>query len=239
MKHIIAQTLTRDALYGAYVTEGLSIKGLERRFGFSGVTIIKYMRKFGIESRPWSTKGMQPRLGAVLTEETKEKIRQKHLGKKLSSEHKASISRWNQEHGNPFKGRHHSEESKEKQRAKMKGRELTPEHRVKIIRSLVNTWLNPKRGAEHPNWKGGISPINARIRQGKEHQLWVRSVKERDNYTCVLCGHYSLSNHADHIKSFSAYPELRTSIENGRTLCIDCHRKTDNFAGRGNKKITT
>lgn len=239
MKHIIAQTLTRDALYAAYVTEGLSIKGLERRFGFSGVTIIKYMRKFGIESRPWSTKGMQPRLGAVLTEETKEKIRQARLGQKLSPEHRAKISRWNQEHGNPFKGCHHSEESKASQRAKMKGRVLTPEHRAKVLKGLMKAWANPKSGAEASNWKGGVSPLNARLRSKREHRLWRKAVKERDNFTCVLCGHYSLSNHADHIKSFSMYPELRTSIENGRTLCIDCHRKTDNFAGRGNKQITT
>lgn len=31
---------------------------------------------------------------------------------------------------------------------------------------------------------------------------------------------------ADHIKSYLLFPNLRWEINNGRTLCFECHKKT-------------
>lgn len=81
-----------------------------------------------------------------------------------------------------------------------------------------------KRGKNHPYWKGGIAVINEGMRKTLEYKLWRKAVIERDNYTCIWCGSKK-EIHADHIKPFALYPELRFAIDNGRVLCKDCHRK--------------
>lgn len=92
------------------------------------------------------------------------------------------------------------------------------------------------KGKSHPNWQGGKTPINFKLRNSKEYKLWRIAVFERDNYTCVWCGQKGVRLNADHIKPFALFPELRFAIDNGRTLCISCHRKTDTHGGKTNAK---
>lgn len=86
-----------------------------------------------------------------------------------------------------------------------------------------------KIGEKSHLWKGGITPINKLIRSSLEMKVWRKSIFERDNFTCVWCGQRGGKLNADHIKPFAYYPELRFDINNGRTLCISCHRKTDTY----------
>jgi endogenous inhibitor of DNA gyrase (YacG/DUF329 family) len=88
------------------------------------------------------------------------------------------------------------------------------------------------RGINNFNWKGGITPLNQKIRTSYEYGQWRKQVFKRDNYTCDICGDHGGYLHADHIKPFSLFPELRFDINNGRTLCKKCHEKTDTYAGR-------
>lgn len=90
-------------------------------------------------------------------------------------------------------------------------------------------------GAKNPSWKGGISPMRKIISGTPEYKLWRKAVFERDNWTCIWCGNKKQIQ-ADHIKSFAQFPELRFAIDNGRTLCLPCHKTTDTYAGKSNKK---
>lgn len=55
---------------------------------------------------------------------------------------------------------------------------------------------------------------------------WRKNVFKRDNYTCQMCGVRGGKLEADHIKPFAYFPELRTILSNGRTLCKACHNTT-------------
>lgn len=87
-------------------------------------------------------------------------------------------------------------------------------------------------GSNHWNWKGGITSTQIKIRNSFEMREWRKAVFERDDYTCQVCGIRGAYLHADHIKPFYLFPELRFELLNGRTLCAPCHRKTPTYGGR-------
>lgn len=81
------------------------------------------------------------------------------------------------------------------------------------------------KGKDHPNWKGGITPQIVLLRQSAMYQIWRNAVFLRDDFTCQDCGLKGSYLHAHHIKSFADFPNLRFKIENGQTLCKNCHAK--------------
>lgn len=85
--------------------------------------------------------------------------------------------------------------------------------------------------ANHYKDRGKTSAA-IRIRESKEYAIWRAAVFMRDGYGCQVCGQKGEKLNADHIKPFSTHPELRLAIDNGRTLCVKCHLKTDTFGNR-------
>lgn len=148
--------------------------------------------------------------GYKLTKEQKEKISKSLIGRKFSEKTKQKISRaikkqW--ENGLRTNGR--------------SGKKHSKQTRLKM--SLA------KKGKKCHWWKGGISKENDKIKKSIEYRLWREAVFARDNWTCHECKIKGGKLHPHHIKSFSKYPKLRFSIDNGVTLCKNCHKKTDTY----------
>ena len=110
------------------------------------------------------------------------------------------------------------------------GQKNSPEHRARISKAKkgkATPWMIGLKGEKSFGWKGG------------SHRWWRENVKKRDNYTCQICGlHDPEVVEADHIKPVAEYPELKSELSNGCTLCANCHRRKTNKENsiRGNGK---
>lgn len=135
----------------------------------------------------------------------------KRLGKALSEAHRKAIS-------NSIKG---------------KKKVFTQQHKDNIKKSFTDEMRQNlaklRTGERNIFWKGGVTSENLKIRMMSEYRIWRNHVYQRDNFTCQDCGVVGGKLNAHHIKEFSNYPELRFDLSNGQTLCISCHRKTENF----------
>lgn len=132
------------------------------------------------------------------------------------------------------------------------GVRASPETRRKLSQALVGK----NRGKGHPsahkgksrpefsqekhwNWQGGKTSENKTLRVSVQYRNWREAVFDRDDYTCQGCGERGVELNADHIKPFAYFPECRLQIDNGRTLCVPCHKTTDTYAGRAKKYAKT
>lgn len=107
---------------------------------------------------------------------------------------------------------------------------LTTSDKQKEIARLLRT------GKNNPLWKGGKSRGYKTGYYSARYKNWRREIFIRDEFTCRKCGKKHIFITAHHIKSFAYFPELRFEVDNGLTLCEDCHKETDNYKGRAKLK---
>ena len=70
--------------------------------------------------------------------------------------------------------------------------------------------------------------MNNKLRSTKQYREWRTAVFERDGFTCQECGS-KVKLEAHHIKEICNYPNLVYEIDNGITLCHNCHTLTDSY----------
>lgn len=205
-----------------------------------------------------------PMYGKSHSKETKEKMKQSKIkiiakGWKPKASWKKGHTPWNkgikqwQNKIPPRSGKKHTEETIEiirekatRRESKIKGRKFTKEHIDKLIKTRIEKGIFSKE--KNPNWKGGITKLQKSIRASNKYNEWRLSIFKRDNYKCQKCNLNKNKLNVHHIKSFKDIIlnyNIKTfkdavickelwDVDNGKTLCLDCHKQTDNFLKNGN-----
>lgn len=120
---------------------------------------------------------------------------------------------------------------------------VSKEHRANLSLRLADyNRNNPKKKEQNPNWRGGTTSLSEEIRKSLKYKEWRLSVMSRDAFMCIHCNGTSVLQ-VDHVYPFAlileeglittlaeaeAYMPL-WNLANGRTLCRDCHRKTETY----------
>lgn len=195
--------LNKDWLFTEYVVKGKSTIQIARESGCTDANILRVMRRFNIprKNRTWTEEEIEILLDCAGDHTLKE------TAELLDKTYNA---------------------------VRIKASQLgiksayKPGIRDEITRQKISATLQK---ITVKNWAGFKEINNKLIRKSVPYQEWRKAVFERDNYTCQECGIRGVYLHADHIKRFAEYPELRLELSNGRTLCADCHRKTPTWGG--------
>lgn len=185
--------------------------------------------------------------GRKLTDEHKQHLKDNHVGstgRKMSEYTKAKLKEGLEAKGYR-KGFTLSDEHKEK----IRKANSNPSMETRIKKSI--SAKNRVAKGNQNFYKGGVCPLNKLIRKSFLYRQWRSDVFTRDDYTCQFCGVKGGELAPDHIKPFFLILEENRidsiekamiceelwNINNGRTLCRECHKTTDTFGGNSfNKK---
>lgn len=183
----------------------------------------------------------EKRSGFRHTPESIEKMRVVHTGMKhVTDEGKARLSK-------ARKGVKRSPEIAEMLKTINIGRKYSDESR----KQMSDRQKGKNLGSANPMWKGGCTPLAVSIRMSSKYSEWRFDVFSRDVFTCNSCGvkhdtieaHHCIKDFMDilrgnNIKTIeeAMMCEEFWDINNGITLCKECHKKVT-VANRRMKRL--
>lgn len=116
-----------------------------------------------------------------------------------------------------------------------KGKKMVGVYRQNYLEALKHRAV--LTGEKNPNWKGNLAKRKDQ-RNDPLYKQWRLKILRNDNYRCMICGETKKGEmQADHINSWTKYPRLRYEIENGQTLCRECHAIKTKFELRKSSDV--
>jgi len=191
--------ISKQILEELYLKKKIGAPEIAKKYNITPPSVYDWLKKFGIKTRD----GSECRIGHKTSEKAKEKMRIRKLGKNNPNYKKPRSAVTRKRISEAQKGKVISEDSKRKMSEARKGR---------------------FGGKNHPQWRGGISPIPYPPEFNIELK---KKIRDRDNYTCQECnfteeqlGYILRIHHID-------YNKKNNNEINLLSLCRSCHAKTN------------
>ena len=121
------------------------------------------------------------------------------------------------------------------------GKPRTEQERQQIRETMRK---KAKYGPENRFYKDGMSSLKERVRKSWKFRDWREAIFKRDDYTCQECGKKGDKLHPHHWKKgfaeiwqenkITTFEEAMNceelwDVSNGKTLCENCHKKTETY----------
>jgi transposase len=238
----------------------MSSREIAKELGVCQRTILNKMEKFNIKKRSIC----KALTGKHLSKETKEKLSKSHLSKNLYKltkevlyqmyvvENKSIrtiskelgigrniISNYLKQYGIENRYNKNIKVDKDKlykfyivegKTASEIGKLFNTSHKT-ITRRLIKYHI-PIRKFKYGNITR--NPENKLARNRTKYRNWRKKCIVRDDFTCQACGKMGGKLNVHHINNFSEFKELRYKVDNGITLCEECHRQFHCLYGKKN-----
>ena len=204
-----ASDITKDVLFEMYTNQRISPDEIAEKYKCSGRTVRNKMQEFGIQRLGAShlRKGKSAiwNIGITRSAETIEKCRQANIGKTPHNYGKGRIYFFCEVCGTSVFDKPYR-------------KKRTCSNKCRDALASIN------RGKLHWNYKSEMSNANQRSRLWAECIEWRENVLNRDKSTCQKCKKKGGKLTAHHIDSWATHPDVRFNVNNGVTLCYQCHR---------------
>lgn len=112
--------------------------------------------------------------------------------------------------------------------------EITPSWFLRGVRCPRCSFINHS-GKNHPKYNPNLTDIERiKNRDISINIQWRNDVYKRDDYTCQCCGKKGVYLVAHHLDGYNWCKDGRFDINNGITLCENCHKEFHHIYGYGN-----